>query len=46
MKFRVVGEWLVEAESQEQAENFVENAVAQDGSFESELEDCNAEEEE
>jgi len=43
-KYRVTGEWLVMAESQEEAQNIIENAVAK--STDADLEDCNAELEE
>jgi hypothetical protein len=42
--YRVVGEWLVKAETSADAENFIENAVA--AMTEADLEDCNAELEE
>jgi hypothetical protein len=42
-RFHVTGEWIVEAKSATEAENFIENAVAADGTFVSDLEDCNAE---
>lgn len=42
MRFRVTGEWIVDAASKIQAEDLIENAVAgQIGNVE--LEDCNAE---
>lgn len=44
--YRVIGEWLVQADSQEEAENLIENAVARDKDVDAELEDCNAELEE
>ena len=44
--YRVIGEWLVMANSQEEAENLIENAVAKDPDVEANLEDCNAELEE
>jgi hypothetical protein len=44
-KYRVTGVWVVVADSPEDAQNFVENAVAADGTMESELDSCEAERE-
>jgi hypothetical protein len=42
-KYFVTGTWIVTANSAEEAQNFVENAVAGNGELYSELDDCNAE---
>ena len=43
--YRVIGDWLVKANTAEEAENLIENAVAKEVN-EADLEDCNAELEE
>jgi hypothetical protein len=40
-RYRVTGEWTIVAESAEEAENLIENAVA--AKTDADLEDCNAE---
>lgn len=45
-KYNVTASWMVEAESSEEALNFIENAVAADGRLVTELDDSSIEEEE
>ena len=44
--YRVIGEWLVKANSAEEARDAIEDCVARSGVLEADLEDCNAELEE